>query len=125
MQQLSGLENNSKKITEFDKRYSDIKELFELAQIEKDKEVLNTCQSEINDLFLSLENEEFKIQFNGKADDKSCYIEIHAGAGGTESQDWAQMLTRMYFRWAEKNNFKFKLIMRLLVMRLELNLAQH
>ena len=110
MQQLSGLENNSKKITEFDKRYSDIKELFELAQIEKDKEVLNTCQSEINDLFLSLENEEFKIQFNGKADDKSCYIEIHAGAGGTESQDWAQMLTRMYFRWAEKNNFKFKLI---------------
>jgi len=110
MQQLSELENDSKKITEFDNRYSELKELFELAESENDNEVLIACRSEINELFLSLENEEFKLQFNGEADDKSCYIEIHAGAGGTESQDWAQMLIRMYLRWAEKNNFKFKLI---------------
>jgi peptide chain release factor 2 len=110
MQQLSELEGNFEKINEFGNRYSDIKELFELAVIENDAEVLNSCQVEIQELFLRLEDEEFKLQFNGKADDKSCYLEIHAGAGGTESQDWAQMLTRMYLRWAEKNNFKFKLI---------------
>ena len=110
MQQLSELEGNLKKISEFGNRYSDIKELFELAVIENDAEVLNSCQVEIQEFFLRLEDEEFKLQFNGKADDKSCYLEIHAGAGGTESQDWAQMLTRMYLRWAEKNNFKFKLI---------------
>ena len=106
MQQLSELEGNFKKISEFENRYSDIKELFELAVIENDHEVLNSCKVEIQELFLRLEDEEFKLQFNGKADDKSCYLEIHAGAGGTESQDWAQMLTRMYLRWAEKNNFK-------------------
>ena len=110
MQQLSELEGNLKKIIEFGKRYTDIKELFELAVIENDTEVLNSCQIELHELVSILEDEEFKLQFNGKADDKSCYIEIHAGAGGTESQDWAQMLTRMYLRWAEKNNFKFKLI---------------
>ena len=110
MQQLSELEGNLKKISEFGNRYSDTKELFELAIIENDTEVLNSCQIELHELVSILEDEEFKLQFNGKADDKSCYVEIHAGAGGTESQDWAQMLTRMYLRWAEKNNFKFKLI---------------
>ena len=110
MQQLSELESNFKKIGEFTNRFSDIKELYELAVSENDDEVLNSCQVEIQELYLRLEDEEFKLQFNGKADDKSCYLEIHAGAGGTESQDWAQMLTRMYLRWAEKNNFNFKLI---------------
>ena len=110
MQQLSELEGNFKKISEFGNRYSDIQGLFELAVSENDAEVLNSCHVEIQELLLRLENEEFKLQFNGKADNKSCYLEIHAGAGGTESQDWAQMLVRMYLRWAEKNNFKFKLI---------------
>ena len=110
MQQLSELEGNFKKINEFGNRYSEIKELFELAVIENDAEVLNSCQVEIQELFLRLEDEEFKLQFNGKADDKSCYLEIHAGAGGTESQDWAQMLTRMYIRWAERKEAKVFLL---------------
>ena len=50
------------------------------------------------------------MQFKDEADSKNCYLEIHAGAGGTESQDWAQMLLRMYLRWAEKKNFKATLI---------------
>ena len=105
MQQLSELEGNLKKISEFGNRYSDIKELFELAVIENDAEVLNSCQVEIQEFFLRLEDEEFKLQFNGKADDKSCYLEIHAGAGGTESQDWAEMLRRMYLKWFDKKLF--------------------
>ena len=76
MQQLSELEGNLKKISEFGNRYTDIKELFELAVIENDTEVLNSCQIELNELVSILEDEEFKLQFNGKADDKSLSL-IH------------------------------------------------
>ena len=57
-----------------------------------------------------LEKSEFQMQFNGEADSNSCYLEIHAGAGGTESQDWAQMLQRMYMRWSERKKFQFKIV---------------
>ena len=57
-----------------------------------------------------IESEIFKLQFNEETDINNCYLEIHAGAGGTESQDWASMLRRMYLRWSEKNNFKIKII---------------
>ena len=50
------------------------------------------------------------MQFNGEADSNSCYLEIHAGAGGTESQDWAHMLQRMYMRWSERKKFQFKIV---------------
>ena len=48
----------------------------------------------------------FQTLLSGEADNNDCYLEIHAGAGGTESQDWAEMLSRMYIRWGEKKNFK-------------------
>ena len=57
-----------------------------------------------------IEAEVFKLQFNGETDIKNCYIEIHAGAGGTESQDWAEMLRSVYKKGAEKNNFNVKII---------------
>ena len=57
---------------------------------------------------MNLEKSEFQMQFNGEADANSCYLEIHAGAGGTESQDWAQMLQRMYMRWSERKNLNLK-----------------
>ena len=110
MRSLSELEGNSNKIREYEKRYNEILDLFELAKLEKNEEVIASCHIEITDLLFELESEEFKLQFNGKADNKNCYIEIHAGAGGTESQDWAQMLVRMYLRWSEKKDFKFNVI---------------
>ncbi len=110
MRSLSELEGNSNKIREYEKQYNEILDLFELAKLEKNEEVIASCHIEITDLLFELESEEFKLQFNGKADNKNCYIEIHAGAGGTESQDWAQMLVRMYLRWSEKKDFKFNVI---------------
>ena len=110
MRNLSELESNSSLIHRYESSLIEIKDLLELAVIENDEAVTSVCQKDLEKLALDLENEEFKLQFNGEADIKNCYIEIHAGAGGTESQDWAQMLLRMYSRWAEKKNFKFKLI---------------
>ncbi len=61
---------------------------------------------------LKINAQEAKLQtlLSGEADNNDCYLEIHAGAGGTESQDWAEMLSRMYIRWVEKKNFKKNLI---------------
>ncbi len=110
MRQLSELEDFSKRVNYLEHKFNEINELFYLALSEKDIEVLNSCHVDINKLLVNVEKEEFKLQFNGKSDEKNCYIEIHAGAGGTESQDWARMLLRMYMRWSEKKDFKFKLI---------------
>ena len=58
----------------------------------------------------NLEDLEFKNMLSGKDDDKNCILTIHSGAGGTEAQDWAEMLMRMYIRWGEQNNFKMTLV---------------
>tara|TARA_B100000029_G_scaffold514482_1_gene617491 strand:+ start:1022 stop:1864 length:843 start_codon:yes stop_codon:yes gene_type:complete len=69
---------------------------------------------EIYDLSKKLKNKSKKIQIENlladEVDENNCFLEIHAGAGGTESQDWAEMLTRMYYRWAESQNFKISKI---------------
>ena len=110
MQKLSELENNSNKFLDLEKQLIELKELIDLAYNENDQDVISLCKLDLDAIYLKLESIEFKLQFNGDTDIKNCYIEIHAGAGGTESQDWAQMLLRMYLRWAEKKDFKFSLI---------------
>ncbi len=110
MRKISELDNNIILIKEFDDKLRSIREFSELAFEENDEKSINDCFSEIKQLISELESHEFKLKFNGEADEKSCYIEIHAGAGGTESQDWAQMLLRMYSRWSERKNFTFKLM---------------
>ena len=63
---------------------------------------------ELTDLFLEIKKIEINCFLSGENDNYDIYLEIHAGAGGTESQDWAQMLQRMYMRWSERKKFKFK-----------------
>jgi peptide chain release factor 2 len=110
MRKISELENNSKLLNEFDEKLNGIKEFSVLAIEENDEKSINDCLLEIKEVISELESHEFKLKFNGEADEKSCYIEIHAGAGGTESQDWAQMLLRMYSRWSERKDFSFKIM---------------
>ncbi len=110
MRKISELENNSKLLKDFDEKLNGIKEFSALAIEENDEKSINDCLLEIKEVISKLESHEFKLKFNGEADEKSCYIEIHAGAGGTESQDWAQMLLRMYSRWSERKDFSFKII---------------
>ena len=110
MRKISELENNFKIVTNLHEKLNEIKEFSVLAIEENDEKSIHDCFSELKEIIAELESHEFKLKFNGEADEKSCYIEIHAGAGGTESQDWAQMLLRMYFRWSERKNFSFKIM---------------
>tara|TARA_B100000401_G_C52790568_1_gene713166 strand:- start:818 stop:1744 length:927 start_codon:yes stop_codon:yes gene_type:complete len=110
MREISELENNNETIRELDEKLISINEFSSLAIEESDDKSINDCFIEIKEIISEIESHEFKLKFNGEADAKSCYIEIHAGAGGTESQDWAQMLLRMYSRWSEKKDFSFKIM---------------
>ena len=110
MRKISELENNSNLLKDFNEKLNGIKEFSALAIEENDEKSINDCLLEIKEVISELESHEFKLKFNGEADEKSCYIEIHAGAGGTESQDWAQMLLRMYSRWSERKDFSFKIM---------------
>lgn len=91
----------------------EIADFIELAELEKDEALVNEITSAIAALDNKIQEVEFKSMLSGKDDDKNCILTIHAGAGGTEAQDWAEMLMRMYLRWAEQNKFQMKLIDRL------------
>ncbi|MDA9591517.1 peptide chain release factor 2 [Pelagibacteraceae bacterium] len=110
MQNISELEEQLKLVNGITTNLNDISEFYEIALEEDDSDSISEYSNELIKISKQIENEVFKLQFNGETDIKNCYVEIHAGAGGTESQDWASMLRRMYIRWAEKNNFKTKII---------------
>ena len=82
----------------------------ELAADEKDDSLESDINSEIDDVTKSVDELEFKSMLSGRDDDKNCIMTIHSGAGGTEAQDWADMILRMYLRWGEQNDFKMKII---------------
>ena len=110
MMKLSEVENNLQLVSQYANLISENNDLYQLAIEENDISTITECNQSILKVIEDLETQEFKLQFKDDADSKNCYLEIHAGAGGTESQDWAQMLLRMYLRWAEKKNFKATLI---------------
>ncbi|MBI4924677.1 MAG: peptide chain release factor 2 [Bdellovibrio sp.] len=103
-------EQELKDFFEFEKQYQDVQTLFGLSQEEKDDTVFSeVCQS-LDALYHKLTQVEFQTMLSEEADSKNAILMINAGAGGTESQDWAQMLLRMYSRWAERKGFKIGLI---------------
>lgn len=89
---------------------SDSEELLQLALEEDDTESVTEVESELADLEKQLEKLEFRRMFSGPNDEADCYLDIQAGSGGTEAQDWANMLLRMYLRWGEAKGFKTELI---------------
>ena len=92
------------------KKLRDLDDLCELALEENNQTVQKEVLQNIQDLRILVKKNEIKCFLSNEADSLDCYIEIHAGAGGTESQDWADMLRRMYLKWADKKNFKSNLI---------------
>jgi peptide chain release factor 2 len=91
-----------------DRMYSgltDSKELLQLAQDENDEDLFQEVGRELGKLELELEGLEFRRMFSGKMDPNGAFVEIQAGSGGTEAQDWASMLMRMYMRWGEAKGF--------------------
>ena len=87
-----------------------VEEFIQLAQMEDDHSLTNEIEKDLNDLSNVIEDAEFKNMLSGKDDDKNCILTIHSGAGGTEAQDWADMLLRMYLRYGEQNGFKMTML---------------
>ena len=85
---------------------ADLLELIELAEGEGDAAVVADAERQLRDLCAHAQQLELETLLSGEADGNDCFLEVHAGAGGTESQDWAEMLLRMYMRWGEKRGFK-------------------
>ncbi len=89
---------------------SDAADLLELAAAEDDSDTVAEVEKEINGLLAVLEKLEFRRMFSGEMDANNAYLDIQAGSGGTEAQDWAEMMLRMYLRWGEAHGFKTELI---------------
>ncbi len=101
--------NNS--IQGIEKLEIELKNYIELLEMgEDDPSIAAEAEKGLIDLQKFAKQQEIECLFSGEADANDCFIEIHAGAGGTESHDWAEMLFRMYCRWAERHNFKIELI---------------
>ena len=92
------------------KKLNDLDDLNELAIEENNSDVMKEVSKNIIELRDTVKKNEIKCFLSNESDSLDCYIEIHAGAGGTESQDWADMLRRMYLKWSDKKEFKSNLI---------------
>jgi len=92
------------------KELKELNDLYELAVDENNQSIINETLKNIENLKLKSKKNETKCFLSNETDSLDCYIEIHAGAGGTESQDWAEMLRRMYMKWAANKKFKSQLI---------------
>ncbi len=98
------------RIQNIDQDLKDDLELLELGTNEEDQETIDAAEKEIEALHQKIQRLRLESLLSGEADGNNCFIEIHAGAGGTEAQDWALMLTRMYTRWAETKGYKVEWI---------------
>ena len=89
---------------------NNLKDLYILASQEKDEETIQDCTKKIIQILQDIKKSEINCFLSGENDDYDIYLEIHAGAGGTESQDWADMLRRMYMKWFDKKKFRYEII---------------
>jgi peptide chain release factor 2 len=97
-------------IEKLDTGAADATDLLEMAASEDDEETVAEIESEIAALIAALEQLEFRRMFSGEMDPNNAFLDIQAGSGGTEAQDWAEMLLRMYLRWGEARGFKTELV---------------
>tara|TARA_B100000780_G_scaffold255003_1_gene203445 strand:+ start:1900 stop:2856 length:957 start_codon:yes stop_codon:yes gene_type:complete len=111
-----------KERTRLDKKISSVRDIeqtlednigmIELAEAEGDQDVIKESEGILNHLRTKVERRQLESLLSGEADGNDCYLQINAGAGGTEAQDWADILLRMYTRWCEKNDFKIEVLER-------------
>ena len=102
----SQLDNVIGVITALDDKLEDAKAMIDLAVEAADATLLSDVQAELDEAEAKVADLEFKRMFSGEMDGNNCYVDIQSGSGGTEAQDWAEMLLRMYLRWCESHGFK-------------------
>ena len=105
--ELEGVVLNLEKIGQ---GLSDYQELFELARLEDDDDTLVSVEADVADLEKQVAALEFRRMFSGQMDAANCFVDIQSGSGGTEAQDWAGMLERMYVRYGERRGFKVEIL---------------
>lgn len=108
LQKISFLKNKQQKYLKLKSLYDDIKVLISLAEEEQDESLLEEIESSLKTVESELESQRLETLLNGEYDVKNAILTLHAGAGGTEAQDWVEMLYRMYYRWGERHNFGVK-----------------
>lgn len=106
MQERDQLQTAVDRCNKLNQDLTDTTELIELAEAEEDQETLHIAESDLADLLKVSQRMRLESLLSGEADGNNCFVEVHAGAGGTEAQDWALMLARMYSRWAEAHGYK-------------------
>jgi len=104
------LEKTVKVLDHLHNSLADNKELLELAAAENDEESFTALVTDLNNLAKEIEELEFRRMFSGEMDANNAYLDVQAGSGGTEAQDWAEMLLRMYLRWGDQHDFKTELL---------------
>src|ERR1700754_2026764 len=106
MQERTSLENQLTGIGKVEREIEDQVGMIELGEAENDESVIAEAEAALKALKGDAARQELEALLSGEADSNDTYLEVHAGAGGTESQDWANMLLRMYTRWAEQHGYK-------------------
>nr|WP_210399563.1 peptide chain release factor 2 [Thioalkalivibrio sp. K90mix] len=104
------LENIVVNIREIGTQLDDSRDLLEMAEADDDAETASAVEADVEALTARVEALEFRRMFSGDMDEANAYLDIQAGSGGTEAQDWANILLRMYLRWAEAHGFKTEII---------------
>jgi peptide chain release factor 2 len=110
MRQRDELDVQVKAVREFEAAIRDNSELIEMGMAEGDAEIVKDAEKALEAALVEARRVQIETLLSGEADANDCYVEIHSGAGGTESQDWASMLLRMYTRWAERRKFKVEVM---------------
>lgn len=110
MSEKNSLEDNLNHFKELEKGLQELSELAELAEAENDETTVAECLSQLACLNEQTKRGELEALLNGEVDANDAFLEVHSGSGGTEAQDWAEMLLRMYTRWAEAHHYKVEYV---------------
>ena len=110
MRERTSLEKKINDLNAFLTQLDDIVLLIEMGESENDEDTISEQHEALKKLSIELEKQQLLALLSGEADINDCFLEVHAGAGGTEAQDWAEMLLRMYVRWCDKRGFKVEYI---------------
>src|SRR5690606_26601763 len=110
MRERQQLEDSINGINHLTQTLNDSIELIAMGEEEDDKSIIQDAENTIRELKEEIDRRQIDMLLSGEADANDTYIEVHSGAGGTESQDWASMLQRMYARWAERRKYKVELL---------------
>ncbi len=110
MKEKKSIEDKLNDLERLDRKMEDLETLLEMAEEEQDESLVPEAEGLFSELSKDVEDMRLRTLLNGKYDRNNAIISVHAGSGGTDAQDWAEMLFRMYTRWCEKKGYKSKLI---------------